>query len=55
MRNFSFFLTPEGPLLVIKKIAAPINNIGIIDSSVSLEILLTSNVPTPEPIKDKIV
>ena len=50
IRNFSFCFTPEGPLFVIKNIAALINNIGITDSKVSLEILLTSNVPIEDPV-----
>ena len=48
--SFSFCLTSEGPLFVIKNIAALINNIGITDSKVSLEILLTSNVPIEDPV-----
>ena len=39
--------------MVIKNTAAPINNIGIIDSKVSLDILLTSSVPIDEPTNDK--
>ena len=48
--NFSFCFTPEGPLFVIKNIAALINKIGMTDSSVSFEILLTSNVPIEDPV-----
>ena len=48
-------MTPVGPLLVIKNIAAPIRSIGITDSKVSFEILLTSRVPTPDPMNDKAV
>ena len=40
-----------GPLFVIKNIAAPINNIGITESNVSLDILLTNIVPILDPIK----
>ena len=48
--NFSFCFTPEGPLFVIKNIAALINKIGMTDSRVSFEILLTSNVPIEDPV-----
>ena len=43
-----------GPLFVIKNIAAPINNIGITESNVSLDILLTNIVPILDPIKESI-
>ena len=48
--NFSFCFTPDGPLFVIKNIAALINKIGMTDSRVSFEILLTSNVPIEDPV-----
>ena len=48
--NFSFCFTPDGPLFVIKNIAALISKIGMTDSRVSLEILLTSNVPIDDPV-----
>ena len=50
--SLSFLVTSLGPLFVINNIAAPIYNIGIMDSRVSFDIRLTSKVPTLDPIKE---
>ena len=52
--DYVMFDYKTGGAVVIKNIAAPINNIGITESNVSLDILLTNIVPILAPTKESI-